>query len=310
MYKRLLTITPNPSLDISGFAKTIKPNEKTYVSNEITSAGGNAINVARMLTRWRIPVIATGFIGGRIGEEVNDLLLQEKVLCDFVNIKGSTRVNVTVSLMKDHRHTRFSFPGPKITDSDVKRLQKVIQRNGPELLVIGGSLPPGFTIKHLNNLIHIAVKNHVDVVIDCPGKILRELRSPKVLLLKPNLEEFQEMTGSHVRSIAAVKKRAQEFLKFASYVCVSSVEGGALLITKQGAFFGKTAPIKIKSTVGAGDSMVAAMVAKISAGVTSEEEILRWGLAAAAATLSEPGTELGHISKFRSLFLRTKVFAV
>lgn len=310
MNKRLLTFTPNPSLDISGFAKSIKPNEKTYVFNEITSAGGNAINVARLLARWRIPVVATGFVGGRIGDEVNDLLLRERVTCDFVTVKGSTRINVTVSLIKDHRQTRFSFPGPKITGRDIARLHKVIQRSEPEVLIIGGSLPPGFSVRHLNHLIRVAVKNHVDVVIDCPGKVMRELKSSKVLLIKPNLEEFQEMTGSRVRSIGAVKGKAQELLKFASYVCVSSVEGGALLITKQGAFFGKTAPIEIKSTVGAGDSMVAAMVAKISAGVTSEEEILRWGLAAAAATLSEPGTELGHISKFKSLFLRTKVFAV
>jgi fructose-1-phosphate kinase PfkB-like protein len=150
----------------------------------------------------------------------------------------------------------------------------------------------------------------MEVVVDCPGPILSKLNSEKVLLIKPNLEEFHAMTKSKVKTIAAVKKKAQGMLKRSSFVCISSVDGGALLVSENGSYFGRIAKVKIRSTVGAGDSMVAAMVSQFSQGNKSPEDILRWGLAASAATLTETGTQLGSAALIKSLYKKTKVYEV
>lgn len=312
MKNQVLTFTPNPALDISGFAQCIELNEKTYVQNEIRAPGGNAINAARILDRLGIPVLASGFLGGSIGDEVASLLVGEHIRQHFVRISESTRINVTVSNRSDNKQTRFSFPGPRITKAESHEMLRFIRSRGSaKILVIGGSLPQQFTIRNVNQLIAEAQKRNLDVVVDCPGSVLKHVAVPKQLLfIKPNLEEFQVLTQSRVKSVSEVKKKARILLKMASYICVSSVEGGALLVSKSGCYFGKIPSVKIRSTVGAGDSMVGAIVAQFYNGNAKMDEVLRWGLAAAAATLSETGTKLGQASKIKKLYSKTVVVPV
>jgi fructose-1-phosphate kinase PfkB-like protein len=115
------------------------------------------------------------------------------------------------------------------------------------------------------------------------------------------------MTETKVRSLKAVQKKAKEFLDKVPYICVSSVEGGTLLVGREGNYFGKIPSVKVISTVGAGDSMVAGMISQLQSGGVIPSEMLRWGLAAAAATLSEPGTTLGSASRIRQLYEKAVV---
>ncbi|MBK7963051.1 MAG: hypothetical protein IPK04_18770 [Bdellovibrionales bacterium] len=144
-------------------------------------------------------------------------------------------------------------------------------------------------------------------------------------MIKPNLREFQELVGKNVQSIRTVLPFARRLSKSISLVCVSSVEGGALLVTKNKAWFGRIPKVKVRSTVGAGDSMVGAMAAalesykiqktnKESIDTFLEEngsELLRWGLAAACATLVEQGMILGDkksILKYRPMIEIREIF--
>lgn len=311
MKKMVLTVTPNPSLDISGFVDRIIPNEKTYVHEETHAPGGNAINVARILGRLKVPVVASGFLGGSAGNEVANLLKKESIRQRFVKTKESTRTNITISRRGHHQQTRFSFSGPSIQLREKYLLSKFVRSQAHMgIFVAGGSLPPNFTVQDLKRLIEIAQKQNAGVVVDCPGSVLRHLKKHRLLMIKPNLEEFQLMTQSRVRTVSAVKKKALQLLKRVSYVCISSVEGGALFVTRSGCYFGRIPRVKMRSTVGAGDSMVGAMVAQLFLGNSSAPDILRWGLAAAAATLSEEGTTLGAAAEIHELYKKTIVMEV
>jgi len=70
----IITLTPNPALDLGGVVNGIVPNEKNYVLGETRFPGGNAVNVARWLTRLDLPTNATGFLGGGIGSEIKAML--------------------------------------------------------------------------------------------------------------------------------------------------------------------------------------------------------------------------------------------
>src|SRR4051812_19529252 len=104
----IYSFTPNPALDLGGFVDEIIPNEKAYVDHESRAPGGNAINSARVMKRLGAPVVATGFLGGGIGDELKSLLDREKVNHHFIPIRESTRVNITVSNRKTHLQTRLS----------------------------------------------------------------------------------------------------------------------------------------------------------------------------------------------------------
>lgn len=308
MKNYILTITPNPALDLGGIVDNLKPNEKSYVHDETRSPGGNAINVARILTRLKKPVIATGFLGGSTGEEIKSLLDEEGVKNKFIKIKGHSRICVTVSNKADHHQTRLNFPGPYITYQEKEKIFSLLESQKKiSLLVIGGTLPDGLRPADVLRLMRLARKQNIECVVDCPANIMRVLISGKPMLIKPNLTEFQEMTGSSAKSISGVQKVARKLLNKVPYICISSVEGGALLVTRQNSYFGRIPKVNIKSTVGAGDSMVGAIIAQLYKKNTSGEDILRWGLAAAAATLSHPGTAFGSSYEIHRLYNKTMI---
>ena len=134
---------------------------------------------------------------------------------------------------------------------------------------------------------------NIKSIVDCPGSILAQILPSKPFLIKPNLDEFQELTNSSVKTIGSVIEKGKKLLEQTQYLCVSSVEGGTLLMTHKNIYFGRIPKIKIKSSVGAGDSMVGAMVSQLYRENSSDESILRFGLGAAAATLALSGTKLG-----------------
>lgn len=304
----VLTLTPNPTLDLGGVVDNLIPNEKCYVYDQTKSPGGNAINAARILTRLGVPAIATGFLGGSIGEEIKALLAEEGVKSKWIDIQGNTRLSVIVSNKKDHMQTRLSFPGPRILAAEKRQLFQMIKKDKKLAgLLIGGSLPAGFSTADIKKLLKITNQKGVRCVVDCPGKVLREVIPARPFFIKPNLLEFQEAMGTKAESISEVRAEASKWLKSVTYICVSSVEEGTLLLSQDRAYFGRIPPVEIRSTVGAGDSMVGAMAAQVFRGNRVVADILRWGLAAAAATLSHHGTAAGTTREMRKLYKQTRV---
>lgn len=293
----ILTITPNPSLDVSGLVEELIPNEKSYVFEEKRHPGGNGVNAGVMAKNLGGRVIVSGFLGGDTGQEYSDLLKEIKLRQDFVLIKGHTRTNMTISQNKSQSQTRLSFMGPKIKKEEADLLIKKVSKITCSQIIIGGSLPPGFKSTSVVKLIKLGHKLKIPVIVDIPGAALAKVYKAKPFLIKPNLTEFQELTGKKVSRREDVIREAIKLTKFVSIVCVSSVEGGALLVSKDKVFFGRIPKITIRSTVGAGDSMVGAMTYVLNKfrgkGQLDLEMMLRYGLAASAATLSNKGLDIG-----------------
>jgi 1-phosphofructokinase family hexose kinase len=300
----IYTLTLNPALDLAVWVQELVPNEKNYVDLECWYPGGNGVNVARILSRLKVPATAMGFLGSATGERFRTLLREEKVKHDFVSIQGETRMNVTVSTTKDPSQTRLSFPGPHIRPPELRKLSSLLRRlPAGSILVTGGSLPPNISPAMLRKILSALQKRGIRLCVDVPGKQLRSLVPLAPFLIKPNLTEFQEFAGTGASSIREVGRIARKHAERIPLVCVSSVEGGTLLVSREQAWFGRIPKVKLRSTVGAGDSMVAAMVGSIWGAPDGFErrgaEILRLGLAAACATLVQPGTQLGSRADIR-----------
>lgn len=291
----LVTVTLNPALDISGTVDNLIPDEKSYVRDEIHTPGGNGINAAIIAHRLGPKVIATGLIGGTNGEEIKELLDRIKVRHAFIPIKGRTRMNLTVNNCDNHRQTRLSFPGPTISHSEREALAEYLQSlTGKNLVVFGGSLPPGMKPSFIAGMVKELKARGILSLVDMPGGVLKEVLKSGPLFIKPNLVEFQDLTDSKVESIKSILPLVRNMNDFVPLVCVSSVEGGAILVSKKSAFYGKIPKVKVLSTVGAGDSMVGAISSRLLKDPeASVDELLRWGLAAACATLTEKGMVLG-----------------
>ena len=148
--------------------------------------------------------------------------------------------------------------------------------------------------------------------MDIPGKLLKEVIAARPAFIKPNLTEYQEMAGKKVKSINDVLKLARSLSHLVPLQCISSVEGGALLVTPEHAWYGTIPKLKVQSTVGAGDSMVGAMAQVFVKGGTKItpslcEKMLRTGLAASAATLSNKGLTMGTKASIRAFVPKIKI---
>lgn len=303
----ILTLTPNPALDVSGTVPQLVPNEKSYISHEMRFPGGNGINAARIAHRLGSEVLTTGFLGGTSGLELLELLKLEKIPNHFIDIQGKTRTNITISNELSHEQTRLSFPGPRINKKEMGALFQYMKSSQPSLIVIGGSLPMGISPAFIKMIIDDFNHKGVPTFVDTPGSILKQVLSTKPFFIKPNLTEFQEMTGKKLTKIYDVLTEARKLSSSIPLQCISSVEGGALLVAKDYAWFGKTHKIKVQSTVGAGDSMVGAMAhsfikSNCLLNEKTSEKMLRWGLAAACATLSCKGLTMASSSSIKAFY--------
>lgn len=206
---------------------------------------------------------------------------------------------MTISLARTHEQTRLSFPGPQIRVGEWRELStKVLSLKKGDLIILGGSLPRGVTSSQVAKLIRGLKKRGVRVFVDVPGKLLRDLVPASPDFIKPNIEEFQALTGSRASSIRAVLKLLPQLHKSVPLICVSSVEGGAILSDGREVVFGRTPMLKIRSSVGAGDSLVGAIAHQLHRDPKSQlEDLLRLGLAASSATLTEPALDLGKKKK-------------
>ncbi|MBC7693058.1 MAG: 1-phosphofructokinase family hexose kinase [Methylotenera sp.] len=284
---KVITLTPNPALDLSGHVKGLVPNEKNYVFAERRDPGGNGINAARIATRLtsgesgsrKIDVIATGWLGGAAGQEVKRLLDREKVGNSFLPISGETRTNVTVSNEATDQQTRLTFPGPTISRKEQQSLFRSLKRiQGEGLYVIGGSLPPGCPKTIHLEIAKIAARKGFGVIADVPAVILKPLLSKQkvtrrhpsglgskhtseLFMIKPNLAELEEWSGRKLGSQKAVIEAGIQLARKVCLVVVSLAEKGALLIYGDQVWMAHAPKVKAKGTVGAGDSMVGAMAA-------------------------------------------------
>lgn len=68
---------------------------------------------------------------------------------------------------------------------------------------------------------------------------------------------------------------------------------GAVMVNRDGSRHVKTPPVRVRSKVGAGDSTVAGLVLALARG-DSDADAARFGVAAGAAAVLTPGTDLCH----------------
>jgi 6-phosphofructokinase 2 len=163
----------------------------------------------------------------------------------------------------------------------------------PDYLVLSGSLPPGVPKDFYAKIAKQAGSGGTKVVLDAAGAPFRSALKQGVFLIKPNLRElnmlFDEGPVGEDRHEAMAKKLVDEGR--AQVVVVSLGAAGALMVWQGGSRRFRAPTVKIQSKVGAGDSMVAGIVLGLTRD-DSLEDAVRFGVAAGAAAVMTPGTEL------------------
>ena len=295
MTNTVLTITLNPTVDKSSSVANIKPEKKLRCEAPKYEPGGGGINVSRGLVRLGVTNSALFTSGGRTGKLLERLLEEEKVTALPIAVSGETRENFIVVDTASNEQYRFGMPGQTITNDDKDKITEKIKNLSPfpDIVVISGSMPPGIAPDFLKQLIQIAKNNNSKVVVDTSGEALLAALEESVYLIKPNIGELSRMTNIPHLDNDDVEAAAKTLINKgkAEVIVVSMGPQGAYLITKEKSIHLPAPSVKKLSTVGAGDSMVAGMVA-IMAKYGTPLEMARMGIACGSAATMNPGTGL------------------
>lgn len=290
----IATITLNPSLDEFIMVHGLLIEETNRWVRLQRYAGGKGIDVARAIHEMGAETMAYGFIGGDNGREVEILLDEEEVPFSFTPIKRDTRINFIISDTKTRRQTLIGAPGPHISRKDLDRFFNKLRhiRPTPQMVTLGGSVPPGVPVTIYYDIIQEFKKLGVKTILDAEGRWLREGIEAKPYLIKPNLHEVELLLGREMTSEEDIIEAAFELLKNGpEIVVISRGKDGVIAATDSKLCKAVSPPVKVRSAVGAGDCTIAGLTLKLAGGESLVEAC--WlAVAMGTAAVLTPGTEL------------------
>lgn len=292
----ILTITLNPALDVATSCAQLQPSHKLRCTRAERFPGGGGINVARVVQRLGGDCLALYLAGGVVGDRLQDLVEAEGVPSHRLPIADETRESFSVLEDSTGREYRFVLPGPDLTDAEWQACVDYLERiePAPRFVVLSGSLPPGLPVDSYARLARLAHQRGSKVVLDSSGPALAAaLDGGAVYLIKPSLRELSELTGAHPHDASQWRAAAESLIQRgrAELVALSLGERGAMLFSRTGAWRAEALQMDVKSTTGAGDSFLAAMVWALNRNMALPEAF-RHGIAAGSAALLHAGTTL------------------
>ena len=263
----ILTITANPSVDISYNIENLKIDDVNRVELVNKDAGGKGIHVSYVLNELGENVTNSGFVGGKLGEFIEKRLDERKISHDFIKLEEETRN--CIAIIHDNNQTEILEKGPKIGLEKEKEfldyLEKISQNI--EIINISGSLPKGLDTSFYQKIIKFAKENKIFVSLDTSGNTLKEIVKGEIKpdLIKPNETEIKDIIEKEFpENEEEIRKIFEKSpLKDITYIIVSQGKDGAIFKIKNKIYKAKVPKVKAINPVGSGDSTLAGALSAI-----------------------------------------------
>ncbi|WP_285042930.1 hexose kinase [Plantibacter sp. LMC-P-059a] len=293
---QVVIVTPNPAVDITYEVAQQEIGVTQRVHSVVRRAGGKGVNVARVLAALGVPTVQVLPLGGPSGSWLRTALEADGLPTRVVELAGETRS--TVAVVDGHHHpTLFAEAGPVVTPEEwtavTTELAHAVQ--GASMLVLSGSLPPNTPDTVVESIVRVGLDAGVPVVVDVSGPALLAAARAGATILKPNLEESLDATGTSTLTDA----RAALLALGAGTVVISRGADGLTAGDATAEHEVPAVPGVSGNPTGAGDAATAGLVAALRAGDTLPEA-LRTAAAAGAAAVLEPVAGSIDLDAFRS----------
>jgi 1-phosphofructokinase len=299
----IITVTLNPALD-----KTIEIDEfKIGSVNRIVAtrvdAGGKGINVSKVIKELQQESIALGFLGGSSGNHIKSYLDDLDINNDFIFVKGETRTNIKIIDRVNNTHTDINENGPSLGLEDITKIKEKIMKycKQDSLVVISGSVPSEVQGDIYSEIIKDIKSKGGKVILDADGELLIQGIKAGPYMVKPNIEELEKAFGISIDNQEEVIEVAKRILAYGvKYVVISQGSEGSIFISQDKVAKVPGIKVEVKSTVGAGDSMVAALAIALEQDYSFEEAI-KLACATSTANVMTEGTQTGRFIDIEKL---------
>lgn len=293
----ILTVCCNPCIDKYVYVSDFKKSALNRVTGTLTCVGGKGINVAKTLSVLGEKAFTTGFMGTNHAKTFEEELKNLGVSSSFVLFEGDTRTNYKIN-DTDGSITEMNEAGKPIDKRLQDNLLSLIDEIDCDFVILSGSLPKGVSDTYYED---IASRLKVPFAVDAEkGKLLPTLKY-KPEIIKPNIHELEEIAGKKLDVLDDVIIECKKLLDMgAKRVLLSMGEKGAILVTSTESYLAKAPTVTVKSTVGAGDSMVASSCISILRGDTGID-ILKKSVASGTSAVMSDGTNPLSLSDYNNL---------
>lgn len=299
----VITVTLNPAMDktltIDNYSLG-RVNRATSIRYDI---GGKGINVSKVLMNFGIQSVCTGFLGGIWENAFKEELASRSIGNCFLQINGNTRTNTKIVDSINKTYTDINEMGPEIEKNSLDKFLEYFAKlcKQEDIVVLSGGVSPSVPDSIYAVLTDIAKSKGAYVVLDADGPLLKNALEKKPHIIKPNNHELADLFGIDENDDEKILHAACSLRQNGiGKVLLSLGERGAYYITESGTYFSRALKVPVRSTVGAGDSMVAAMIYST---VNSLKDIdaLKFATACGAASVSLEGTEACTLNQVKKL---------
>lgn len=303
----ILTVSVNPAIDVATSTDHVVPDRKLKCGPARVDPGGGGINVARMITRLEGDAKAIIAVGGSTGETLISMVQAEGVTAVPVTVTGQTRQNLAVTDARTGEQYRFSLRSDEWNTTDEINIIDAIKSNASDdgYVVLSGGIAPGMSVGFYGQvqteLRAVTDKIIVDTCDPALSHLVAQTRVP-FHILRLDQGEAAVAAQRDLGTILDVFEFGTDLINrgVAEIVVIGRGGEGSLLVSGDQRIFCHAPKIPVKSKIGAGDALVGALSLSLSRG-QSIELSLRWGVAAACATVTTEGTALCTLQAAKAL---------
>ena len=304
----IYTVTLNPALDKTVEIPGMALDTVNRITEMRTDPGGKGINVSKVIAKLGGESCAAGILGGGSGKMLEKLLEGEPFATRFRFVEGQTRTNLKIIDREGHTNTDINEPGLTVTDADLNALlhELLAELRPGDIVVLAGSLPKGAPQDTYRTWTAACKKAGARVFLDADGALLAEGLKAAPYLIKPNDDELSRLAGKKLETLEELTAEGRRLLERGIERVVISLGGrGALYLRKGSTIYAEGLKVPVGSTVGAGDSVVAALAYAEAQGL-SEEEAVRLSTAAGAANVMCRGTQAAEREAVEALLPKVR----
>ena len=304
----IYTVTLNPALDKTVEIPGMALDTVNRITEMRTDPGGKGINVSKVIAKLGGESCAVGILGGESGKMLEKLLEGKPFATRFRFVEGQTRTNLKIIDREGHTNTDINEPGLTVTAAELDALLRELlaELRPGDIVVLAGSLPKGAPQDTYRTWTAACKKAGARVFLDADGALLAEGLKAAPYLIKPNDDELSRLAGKKLETLEELTAEGRRLLERGIERVVISLGGrGALYLRKGSTIYAEGLRVPVGSTVGAGDSVVAALAYAEAQGL-SEEEAVRLSTAAGAANVMCSGTQAAEREAVEALLPKVR----
>ena len=289
----IYTVTLNPAIDKTAVIENFNAGSVNRVADLREDPGGKGINVSKCLKNLGESSTAAMILAGDTGRKLESMMQKLEIPVLSVWAAGENRTNFKIIDPVKRENTDINEPGPAVSAELLERFrEKLGSKILPgDIVILSGSLPAGVDRGLYGKWTSYFRSLGACVYLDADGEPMQKGMAALPYMIKPNNDELAALLGKEKLSIEEMVFEGQRLHDTGIEEIVISLGGdGALFVSKDGCYRAEGLTVPVKSTVGAGDSVVAAMAYGQSQNLGREEKI-RLAVAIGAASVMQSGTQ-------------------